>query len=125
MPAESLTDVMADLRQQITSLSDATSSVRHQVKSLFRRAKHETVVWMEEPLTPRTAAVRRWCAENDLPETPTLNAFLDTLFSKKKTTLDVETRMLTVAAADAAALFQGRRQITVFELLTVLPTLFL
>ncbi len=120
---ETLTDIMEDLKEQMGKLAEASTEIRGQVKSLFKRAKRELVEWMEEPMRPRTAAVRNWLAAHDLPPEPTLTAFLAACYTAA-TSLDLESRVITFNKKDAAALWVGEQRLTVFDLVARLPTVF-
>lgn len=120
---ESLTDIMEDLKEQMTKIVEASTEVRGQVKSLFKRAKRELVEWMEEPMRPRTAAVKAWLAAHDLPPQPTLTEFLKACYAAA-TSLDLESRVITFNKKDAAALWDGEQRLTVFDLVARLPTVF-
>jgi hypothetical protein len=120
---ETLTDIMEDLKEQMGKLAEASTEIRGQVKSLFKRAKRELVEWMEEPMRPRTAAVRSWLAAHNLPPEPTLKAFLAACYAAA-TSLDLESRVITFNKKDAAALWGGEQRLTVFDLVARLPTVF-
>lgn len=120
---ESLDTLMTDLKEQIGKLAETTQDVRGQVKSLYKRAKRDLVEWMEEPMRPRTAAVRAWCGEHGLAEQPTLSAFLAACYAAAAS-LDLESRVLTFSKKDAAALWAGDQRLTVFELVARLPSVF-
>lgn len=120
---ESLEEVLGDLKEQMSSIATATNSVRFQMKHLFRRAKMETIAWMEHPLTPRTPALEAWLAAKKLSATPNLNEFLDTVYASA-VSLDLESRVITLSKVDAVILTKGQQRITVYELVAMLPTLF-
>lgn len=121
--ADTLTSVMEDLKQQMAALAGAAGQIRGQVKSLFKRAKYESISWMDQPLTPKTPAVAKWCSQRQLPATPTLQQFLEAVFAAADS-LDLETRVLTFSKKDAVSLWAGQRRLTVFELIAQLPMVF-
>jgi hypothetical protein len=108
---ETLTDIMEDLKEQMGKLAEASTE------------KRELVEWMEEPMRPRTAAVRSWLAAHNLPPEPTLKAFLAACYAAA-TSLDLESRVITFNKKDAAALWGGEQRLTVFDLVARLPTVF-
>jgi hypothetical protein len=121
---ETLYSVMDDLKKQVATLHAASGGVAGQMASLYERAKLEEVQWYDEPLEIRAAPVRTWAAKKKLPANPTLRDFLDTCFDSA-ISLDLETRVLHFTKEDAAALWGGQRRITIFEVIGLLPTLFL
>ena len=49
--------------------------------------------------------------------------FLDACYAAAKS-MDLESRVLVFGKADAAALWNGQRRLTVFEIIALLPSLF-
>ncbi len=122
-PSETLETLLTTLKGQLTGLAAETRSARHQVKQLFARAKTETTDWWSEPLSPSSSDLSAWLKKHGASAEPSLSEFVDLVLSKAKS-LDLESRVLTFSKGDAAVLFDGQTQATVFELLTRLPTLF-
>ena len=119
---ESVTDVLNELKQQMQSIDVMAKSLEATVTDLYKRAKTETVDWMEEPLKPRRH-IQKWCALHGLPANPTISEFTDACLAAAWST-DLESRMLTFKKEDAAALWNGQRRITVFDMIRLIPTLF-
>ena len=119
---ESVTDVLNELKQQMQSIDVMAKSLETTVADLYKRAKTETVDWMEEPLKPRRH-IQKWCALHGLPENPTISEFTDACLAAAWST-DLESRMLTFKKEDAAVLWNGQRRITVFDMIRLIPTLF-
>ena len=119
---ESVTDVLNELKQQMQSIDVMAKSLEATVTDLYKRAKTETVDWMEEPLKPRRH-IQKWCALHGLPENPTISEFTDACLAAAWST-DLESRMLTFKKEDAATLWNGQRRITVFDMIRLIPTLF-
>ena len=120
--AESLSAVMKDFKDQMLQIDRATQSIDAQVNNLYTRAREETTDWLNEPLIP-SPKLKAWLKGRDLPSRPTLEQFLDACFDAAKT-MDLESRVLTFGTADAAALWDGQRRITLFDMIAMLPTLF-
>lgn len=114
--------ILSDLKQQMATIEAVTEEVDRHLQSLFQRAKRETVEWMHEPLRPREH-LRVWCVEHGLSDAPTLDEFIDTCFGAA-TFLDLETRVATFKKEDAEILWKGKRRISVFEIISSVPTLF-
>jgi hypothetical protein len=119
---ESVTDVLNELKQQMESIDVMAKSLEATVTDLYKRAKTETVDWMEEPLTPRRH-IQKWCALHGLSNKPTISEFTDACLAAAWST-DLESRMLTFKKEDAAILWNGQRRITVFDMIRLIPTLF-
>ena len=120
---ESVTSLMESFKESMKEIQAMTRSVTKQMNTVFRRAKAETLDWLEEPLCP-TPAVREWCMAQGISDTPTMTEFLDAVFAAA-TTMDFETRLLTFKKDDAIALWKGKHSLTVFDVIGLLPTLFL
>jgi hypothetical protein len=118
-----LDTLMDQLKEQMAVIHRTSTHVRTQMKGLMKRAKKESIQWMDEPLQPKTAAVRSWVRKHGLPARPTLQEFLDASFASAES-LDLETRMLTFSKADANSLWGGAQRLSVFDLLTRLPAVF-
>lgn len=121
--SESIGDILSSFKKQLKDIDLASRTVNSQMTSLFSRAKHETIDWMNEPLTP-TEPVKAWCLKNGLSATPTLNEFFNAVFSAA-VTMDYETRAITFKKQDAAVLCNGAYTLTVFDLIAAIPKLFL
>lgn len=119
---ESIDTVLSELKAQMAQIEAVSTTLATHVTGLFQRTKRETTDWMKEPLRPRPH-IDAWCAEHGLPSTPTLDEFIDTCFTAAKS-MDLETRIATFKKEDADVLWKGRRRISVFEILSSIPTLF-
>lgn len=119
---EGLETVLSDLKTQMESIRVVSLELTTHVVDLFQRAKRETVDWMREPLKPREH-IEAWCAEHGLSNTPTLDEFIEACFTAAKS-LDLETRIITFKKEDAEILWKGKRRISVFDVLSFVPTLF-
>ena len=119
---EGLETILSDLRVQMEHIETNSNELTTHVVNLFQRAKRETVDWMQEPLRPK-ASIQAWCAEHGLSGAPTLQEFIDACFTAALF-LDLETRIATFNKEDAEILWKGKRRITVFELISLVPTLF-
>ena len=119
---EGLEKVLSDLNAQMAMIDETSKNLTTHVIQLFQRAKRETVDWMQEPPKPR-AAVAAWCAQHGLSTTPTLDEFVDACLGAASF-LDLETRIATFKKEDAEALWKGKRRISVFEIISFVPTLF-
>jgi hypothetical protein len=120
---ESVTSLMESFKESMKEVQAMTKSVTKQMNSLFKRAKAETVDWMQEPLCP-TPPVLAWCKAHGLSDTPTIDEFLEAVFAAAMT-MDYETRVLTFRKDDALALWKGTYSLTMFDVIGRLPTLFL
>ncbi len=120
--AESAAELLASLREQLEAVSDASREIRHQVRSVYRRARLEITDWMNTPLQPQSAA-RAWMRAAGLPAQPTLAQFLEKLFADAQS-LDLTTRRLHFSQETADALWDGKRTVTIFEVIGDLPRLF-
>jgi uncharacterized protein YcaQ len=119
---ESIDTVLSELKAQMAQIDALSSTLTAHVTDLFQRTKQETTDWMKEPLRPRQH-LEAWCAEHGLPVTPTLDEFIDACFTAARS-MDLETRIATFKKEDAEVLWKGRRRISVFEILSSIPTLF-
>jgi len=120
--SESLGDVMAEFKAQMEEIDRATKSISTQVTQLYARAKEETTDWLTEPLVPKPA-LKAWLKSRGLSTRISVEEFLDVCYSAAKT-MDLESRVLTFSKADAAALWNGQRRLTVFDITALIPTLF-
>jgi hypothetical protein len=115
---------MKDLKGQMHSIEVASSALDMQVRNLCTKAKEaDEFDWSTERLRPHTAALAAWLAAAGLAAEPTLAEFVDAVLEAAES-LDLATRIITLAEADAIVLMGGRRRFTVFELVAELPTLF-
>jgi hypothetical protein len=120
--SESLGDVMAEFKAQMEEIDRATKSISTQVTQLYARAKEETTDWLTEPLVPKPA-LKAWLKSRGMSTRISVEEFLDVCYSAAKT-MDLESRVLTFSKADAAALWNGQRRLTVFDITALIPTLF-
>jgi len=119
---ESIFTVMDEFKQSMESIVSGTKVIDTQVKQLFQRAKKETTDWLNEPMMAKPA-VKAWLHDRGLPCPISIEQFIDACYSAAKT-MDLETRMLTFSKEDAIILWEGKRRISVFELTSMIPTLF-
>lgn len=119
---ESLEVVMSGLKTQMAAIENISTELTTNVTALFQRTKRETTDWMKEPLRPRPH-IEAWCVEHGLSATPTLDEFIEASFGAA-TFLELETRIATFKKEDAEVLWKGKRRVSVFEILSSIPTLF-
>ena len=119
---EGLDIVISELKRQMTTIEEVSNELTTHVTDLFQRTKRETTDWMHEPLIPMPC-VQEWCRVHGLSSTPTLDEFIEACFTAASF-MDLETRIATFKKEDAEALWGGRRRISVFEILSSIPTLF-
>ena len=119
---ESLKGVMREFREQMDDIYKASKQIGNQVTDLYARAKEETIDWLNEPLTPKPH-LREWLRGRGLAEQISINDFLDACYNSAKR-MDLESRVVTFHQKDAAALWNGQRRLTVFDISGLLPTLF-
>ena len=119
---ESLDVVMSGIKTQMATIENISSELTANVTGLFQRTKRETTDWMKEPLRPRPH-IDVWCAEHGLPPSPTLDECIEACFTAA-TFLELETRIATFKKEDAEVLWKGKRRVSVFEILSSIPTLF-
>jgi len=109
---ESLLD---DFTGQIGALEPALSQIESQLASISDRMKHEEVEWLDQPLEPRSQAVRAWCESKGL-DTPTLRSWTAAIL-KSAIVCDGTTRTLRLCPDDAALYSGGSPTIGFFNLL--------
>jgi hypothetical protein len=119
---EGLDTVISELKQQMATIEGISIELTAHVTDLFQRTKRETTDWMHEPLKP-LPVIEKWCLEHGLCSRPTLDEFSTACFVAARS-LDLETRIATFKKEDAEVLWKGRQRISVFDLLSLLPTLF-
>ena len=119
---ESVSEVFSELKAQMDQIDTMTRSLDSHVIGLYKRTKAESIDWMNEPLKPRRH-IQKWCAKHDLNERPTMNEFMDACFDSASSA-DLESRVITFNKDDAAILWNGKRRLTVFDILGLIPTLF-
>lgn len=119
---EGLDTVVSELKQQMATIERISTELTTHVTELFQRTKRETTDWMQEPLKAMPA-VEKWCVEHGLPAAPTLDEFVTSCFVAARS-LDLETRIATFKKEDAEVLWKGKQRISIFEILSILPTLF-
>jgi hypothetical protein len=126
---ESLKEMMQSLKEKMNSIEAASKQIDGQVQTLCNKAKEEDTAastlmdWTKEHLEPLSDDVLDWIVLQGLSATPTLDEFMKAVFAAAES-LDLATRTVTMSAEDAAILWGGQRQITVFEIIGLLPTLF-
>lgn len=119
---EGLDTVISELKQQMNTIEHVTNEVTTHVTELFQRTKRETTDWMHEPLRPMQH-VREWCRLHEVSLTPTLDDFIEACFTAA-IFIDLESRIVTFKKEDAEILWEGRRRVSVFDILSSIPTLF-
>ena len=121
--SESVEGVMSGLVEQMKQLCEVSEKIDSTVLGLYARAKSESIVWMHEPLRPNPT-VKAWCSKHHLPSTPTINELTDAIFAVAQS-LDYETRMLTFRRVDADMLWQGQQRLSIYDVITRVPGLFI
>lgn len=117
---ETLLDCFDELKEQMTTIYSNTGEVHRHVKSICRRINDDTTHWLDSPMKPKRHAAS-WIRRHGIPARPTVREFIGAVFAAA-TQMNLETRMLTFSEADAA--LWGRPEISVFDLIEALPTLF-
>jgi len=120
--SDSVLSAMAEFKEQMKKVDEITQEVSTQVKRVCIRAKEETKDWLNEPLTPKPK-LAAWLEENGLPLRPTAEEFLDICFDRAKS-LDLDSRTIVFRKSDAIALWDAQQQMTVFDIVSKLPSLF-
>lgn len=118
---EELSSIMAELKGQMEELHQASNQIHKDVVNLYKRAKHEDKD-LEAPLNLKPH-VRDWLKKRGLPKQLTMSEFLDACYDAAKK-IDLESRVITFHAEDAAILWNGQRRLTVFDMVSLLPGLF-
>jgi hypothetical protein len=118
----SLTLVMSEFKKQMEEIERASKAIDTQITNLYSRVKEESVDWMNEPLVPRPP-LKAWLKAKGYPPHPTVEEFLDICYASAKT-MDLESRVVCFHKDDAAALWNGQRRLTVFDIVGLIPTLF-
>jgi hypothetical protein len=103
-------------------LEKASIDIEAQVKNLYARTKAETTDWLTEPLLPRPV-LKKWLTDRGLSDSISMDEFIDVCYDAAKS-LDLESRVITFHRADANALWNGQRRMTVFDLISAIPALF-
>jgi hypothetical protein len=119
---ESIFAVMNEFKQSMESIVQGAKVVDARVRRIFQRAKKESTDWLNEPLAAKPA-VKTWLEQRGLSSPISIEQFIDACYSAAKT-MDLETRILTFSKEDAAILWEGKRRITVFEMTSMIPALF-
>lgn len=125
---ESLKDMMESLKQQMSSIESASRQIDGQMSTICNRAREEDSIatpmdWTKEQLVPLSDGVRDWLALKGVPDRPTLKEFMNAVLDAASS-VDLESRCVTMSEEDAAVLWAGQRQITVFQMIGLLPVLF-
>lgn len=120
--SDTLEKCLEDLRAQMEQIHSQSRLVRTQLKTTCKRFLEDSTVWLDEPLQPKRQ-IRAWIRVKGLPANPTLREFLDAVFNSAEH-LNLETRTLVYSTENARALWKGTREVSVFEILETLPTLF-
>ena len=118
---EPLEDIMSELTDQMEKVAAMSKTLDKTVIDLYKRTKRETTDWMSEPLKPRPI-IKKWCKDHGLSSRPTMNEFIDACFAAALS-VDLETRTLTFQKEEAV-LWGGKRRLTVFDIIGLVPTLF-
>lgn len=119
---ESVSDVLNELKMRMKEINNISKSIDSHIIDLYKRAKSETVDWMNEPLKPRSH-IKKWCSLHGLSDNPTMDEFIEACLDAAWKT-DLDSRMLTFKNEDAAILWNGTRRVTIFEIIRLVPTLF-
>lgn len=121
--ADALHETIDTFKHQMHQIYMASKAAEQQVGRLLTRAQEEAAEVQVQPLRPR-AAVSAWLAERGAPADPSLAEFMEICLDAAESQ-DLETRTITFSADDAAVLTGGQRRVTVFELLRLVPRLFI
>ena len=119
---ETLLECFDDLKSQMVTIHGATDSVRHHLKSICRRIKDDTTHWLDSPLKPKKH-ILSWIRRHGVTAKPTIREFIAAVFATA-TQLNLETRILTFSETDAGVLWGGRLEVSLFDVIEALPTLF-
>lgn len=120
---EALHETIDTFKHQMHQIYMASKAAEQQIAQLAARAAAEAAEVQVQPLRPR-AAVSAWLVERGAPADPSLAEFMDICLDAAESQ-DLETRTITFSADDAAVLTGGTRRVTVFELLRLVPKLFI
>jgi hypothetical protein len=118
----SISDVMDDVRTQMNEIERASQTITEQLSQLYSRAKEESTDWLTEPLIPKPA-LSAWLQERGLPNRISIDEFLNACYSSAKF-MDLDSRVITFHKVDANAIWNGQRRMTVFDIISTIPTLF-
>jgi hypothetical protein len=124
--AELLHETIDTFKHQMHQIYMASKAAEEQVARIALRAKEDAAEVQVQPLRPR-AATSAWLAERaerGAKADPSLAEFMELCLDAAESQ-DLETRTITFSAADAAVLTGGQRRVTVFELLRLVPRLFI
>ena len=116
---EELSSIMAELKGQMEELHRASNEIHKDVVDLYKRAKQTD---LEASLNPKPH-VRDWLKKRGVTRHPTMSEFLDACYDAAKK-IDLDSRVITFHAEDAAILWNGQRRLTVFDMVSLLPGLF-
>jgi len=118
---EELLGIMAELKGQMEELHRASNEIHKDFVKLYKRAQQDDTD-LKAPLTPKPH-VRDWLKKRGLSRQLTMSEFLDACYDAAKK-IDLESRVITFHAEDAAVLWNGQRRLTVFDMVSLLPGLF-
>ena len=121
--AAALHETIDTFKHQMHQIYMASKAAEEQVGRLASRAKEEAAEVQVQPLRPR-AATSAWLAGRSAKADPSLAEFMELCLDAAESQ-DLETRTITFSAEDAALLTGGQRRVTVFELLRLVPRLFI
>jgi hypothetical protein len=124
--AAALHETIDTFKHQMHQIYMASKAAEEQVGRLASRAKEEAAEVQVQPLRPR-AATSAWLAaraDRGAPAEPSLAEFMELCLDAAESQ-DLETRTITFSAEDAAVLTGGQRRVSVFELLRLVPRLFI
>ena len=117
---ETILECFDDLRAQMTAIHESTTGVHTHLKSICRRINDDTTRWLDTPMKPKKH-ILSWIRRHGVPARPTARQFIAAVFANA-TEMNLETRMLTFSETDAV--LWGRQQISLFEIIEAMPTLF-
>jgi len=113
--SESAEDVLGAFKEEIATLAPTIETIADQINGITERIRQRKNLFTD-PVVPIDSSVRDWCSKNGLGDAFSISDFLDTLF--RLATLDTETRRIVCTTGFPV------KQVTVFELIRLLPRWF-
>jgi hypothetical protein len=120
----SIEDDIAELYKSLEKFSEDCTVVRKQVRNIYRRARDEETDIMKAPLKVRREGLKEWWAKEGADAPLTIENVVICLF--KKCEKDVAARTITLEPSEGAIFgWKNTNTITVFDLMALLPKLFM